>query len=582
MKRILNLLLPFICICTMAQVGINTTTPTGILEVNSGTAKNGGLVLPTVTSVEDVVNKYNSSSAVSNGTLVYDESRQSLCIRLDSGWKCFSMTGETTVIDPSEFTAQQAYIKASNTNSYDSFGRLVSLSSDGNTLAVSAYLEDSTATGIGGDQSNNNATASGAVYVFTRSGSVWSQQAYIKASNTEANDYFGRSVCLSSDGNTLAVGAYFEDSFATGIGGAQSDNSASASGAAYVFTRSGSVWSQQAYVKASNTETNDYFGYSVSLSSDGNTLSVGALGEDSIATGIGGTQSNNGASSSGAVYVFTRSGSVWSQQAYIKASNTGAGDYFGWSVSLSSDGNTLGVSSYYEDSNATGIDGSQSDNSASESGAVYVFTRSGSVWSQQAYIKASNTEANDFFGNSVSLSLDGNTLAVGAFGEDSAATGIGGTQSDNSKSGSGAVYVFTRSGSIWTQQAYIKASNTDLGDAFGNSVSLSSDGDTLAVGAPLEDSIAIGIGGDQSNNGVGNSGAVYVFTRNGSTWSQQSYIKASNSGAGDYFGDSVSLSSDGDTLAVGADQEDSAATGIGGSQSDNTITDSGAVYVFDK
>jgi hypothetical protein len=136
-----------------------------------------------------------------------------------------------------------------------------------------------------------------------------------------------------------------------------------------VFTRTGGVWSQQAYVKASNTEVSDQFGASLALSGD--SLAVGAPGEDSNATGINGNQADNSASTSGAVYVFTRTGGVWSQQAYVKASNTGALDEFGTSLALS--GNTLAIGAYFEDSNATGIGGNQSDNSAQDSGAVYVY-----------------------------------------------------------------------------------------------------------------------------------------------------------------------------------------------------------------
>jgi hypothetical protein len=265
---------------------------------------------------------------------------------------------------------------------------------------------------------------------------------YVKASNTGASDFFGYSVALSADGNTLAVGAIWEASNATGVNGDQANNSASASGAVYVFTRSGASWTQQAYVKASNTEAFDWFGYSVALSADGNTLAVGAYLEASNAEDVGGDQANNSASSSGAVYVFTRSGASWTQQAYVKASNTGASDEFGWSVALSADGNTLAVGAYGEDSNATGVNGDDTDNSASTSGAVYVFTRTGSTWAQQAYVKASNTGASDFFGYSVALSADGNTLAVGAVGEDSNAMGVNGDQTNNSASASGAVYLY--------------------------------------------------------------------------------------------------------------------------------------------
>ena len=131
-----------------------------------------------------------------------------------------------------------------------------------------------------------------------------------------------------------------------------------------------------------------------------------------------------------------------------------------------------------ESSNATGINGNQADASASQAGAVYVFTRSGTTWSQQAYVKASNTRANANFGGSVALS--GDTLAVGASGESSNASGINGDQADTSAAQAGAVYVFTRSGTTWSQQAYVKASNTRASARFGFSVALS--GDTLAVG----------------------------------------------------------------------------------------------------
>jgi hypothetical protein len=360
---------------------------------------------------------------------------------------------------------------------------------------------------------DNSATDSGAVYVFTRTGSTWAQQAYVKASNTGAGDYFGTSVALSTDGSALALGAYLEDSSATGVNGNQADNSASASGAVYVFNHTGSMWAQQAYVKASNTGAGDYFGTSVALSADGSTLAVGAYVEGSNTTGVNGNQSDNSAFGSGAVYVLTRTGSTWAQQAYVKASNTGAYDSFGTSVALSGDGSTLAVGASDEDSNATGVNGNQADNSARDSGAVYVLTRTGSTWAQQAYLKASNTGAGDKFGSRVALSGDGSTLPVGAREEDSNATGVNGTQADNSASASGAVYVFTRTGSTWAQQVYVKASNTGADDGFGWSVALSGDGSTLAAGAPFEDSNVTGVNGNQADNTASFAGAVYVFTR---------------------------------------------------------------------
>ncbi len=470
-------------------------------------------------------------------------------------------------IDP---IAQQAYLKASNTQQEDFFGNSVAISGD--TVVVGAQGEDSNATGVNGDQSDNSAANSGAVYVFVRSGSTWSQQAYLKASNAGAGDTFGYSLAVS--GETVVVGAYKEDSNATGVNGNEADDSAPGAGAAYVFVRNGTNWSQQAYLKASNTggafPLGDSFGHSVSISGD--TVVVGAYEEDSNATGVNGDQNNNSAANSGAAYVFVRDGTSWSQQAYLKASNTGAGDRFGFNVGVS--GDTVVVGALYEDSAATGVNGNEADDSAPLSGAAYVFVRSGTSWSQQAYLKASNTEEQENFGAAVAISDD--TLVVGAHDEDSNATGVNGNQANNSALNSGAAYVFVRSGTSWSQQAYLKASNTGTGDDFGRALTISDD--TVVVAAPLEDSDAAGVNGNQTNNNASLSGAAYVFVRSGTSWSQQAYLKASNADAGDYFGWSVANSLD--TVVVGAFFENSGATGVNGNQAGNNVVDAGAAYVF--
>jgi hypothetical protein len=396
--------------------------------------------------------------------------------------------------------SQQAYLKASNTEAGDFFGGSVAVSGD--TIVVGAINESSNATGVDGNQNNNSAISSGAAYVFVRSSGVWSQLAYLKASNTGAGDWFGRSVAVSGD--TVVIGAIAEDSSATGVDGNQSDNSASISGAAYVFVQSVGGWSQQAYLKASNTGALDVFGWSVAVSGD--TIIVGASGEDSNATGVDGDQTNNSAINSGAAYVFLRSAGVWSQQAYLKASNTGAGDQFSGSVAVS--GDTAVVGADQEASNATGVNGNESDNSAGFSGAAYVFVRSAGVWIQQAYLKASNTRADAYFGGSVAVS--GDTVVLGAVGESSNATGVNGNESDNSAFFSGAAYVFVRSAGVWSQQAYLKASNTEAGDQFGWSVAQS--GDTILVGAVTEASNATGVNGGESDNSALASGSAYLFS----------------------------------------------------------------------
>ena len=415
---------------------------------------------------------------------------------------------------------------------------------------------------------------------------TWAQEAYVKAANNDPSDEFGSSVALSGD--TLAVGVNLEDSDETTITNgttASDDDSNVSSGAVYVYKRTGTSWAQEAYVKAANNGANDNFGYSVALSGD--TLAVGSHLEDSNETTITNstsTSSDDSSSNSGAVYVYKRTGTSWAQEAYVKAANNDSGDRFGWYVAL--DGDTLAVGSPFEFSNQTTITNgttASSDDSIEWSGAVYVYKRTGTSWAQEAYVKAANNDWYDKFGYSVAL--DGDTLAVGASEEDSNQTTItNGTTASSNKDNpsSGAVYVYKRTGTSWAQEAYVKAANNDHSDQFGSSVALS--GDTLAVGVNLEDSnettITNGTTASSDDNST-NSGAVYVYKRTGTSWAQEAYVKAANNGADDYFGYSVAL--DGDTLAVGAYKEDSNQTTITNgttASSDDSITNSGAVYVY--
>lgn len=470
------------------------------------------------------------------------------------------------------------YFKSSNSATSRLFGSAVSVSADGGTMVVGAWGDHSAATGINGDPNDDSAQNSGAVYVFVRNNQRWEQQAYIKADNAEAGDAFGEAVSLSADGNTLAVGAQWEEGGAPGINGDQT-NAVFRSGAVYVFVRSGDVWQQQVYIKASNPGELDEFGDEVSLSADGNTLAVGALQEDSAAAGINGDQNDNSSEDAGAVYVFGRSGGSWQQQAYIKASNTDSDDHFG-DVSLSEDGNMLAVGAAREDSSATGNNGDQIDNSSENAGAVYVFERTNGVWQQQDYLKASNTESGDIFGSAISLNAEANTLAISAISEGSSTSGVNSDQADNSTPSAGAVYIFVRNGDLWQQQAYLKASNPDALDFFGIAVSLSADGNTLAIGADLEDSAAKGINDVQDDNSFLNAGSAYVFIRFDGQWQQQAYVKASNTDPGDRFGTAVSVSGDGNTLVVGATDESSMANGINDDQDNNSAVGAGAVYVY--
>lgn len=486
------------------------------------------------------------------------------------------------------------YFKASH-SSRGSFGGVVALAGDGNTMAVGATDERSNATGINGDQTNDTLDNSGAVYVFSRSapGSAWSQQAYLKASNNRRfsrvgylahGPYFGWSLALSTDGSTLAVGAIYESSNARGVNGNQDNTDTPGAGAVYVFSRDNTTWSQQAYIKASNTRAQaEYyfpdgsegayrdvlnphlFGAKVALSASGDLLAVGAPGEGSNATGINGSQDDNSASGAGAVYTYTRSGATWTHQAYLKASNANAKDGFG-NIALSADGSTLTASARGEASSATGINGDQNDNSLPNAGAVYVFTQTSGTWNQQAYLKASAADVNEVFGGAQALSSDGNTLAVAG----------------------NAVHVFVRSNGAWSQQARLTSMSS--GTQFVSSVALSANGDILAMGTPRDGSSAAGFHGSPADNTKPSSGAVSLFQRSSGAWQPRAYVKASNPDAHDQFGGAVSLSADASSMAVGAVHEQSKATGIQGDQSDNSgppalpvwgyAANYGAVYLY--
>lgn len=391
---------------------------------------------------------------------------------------------------------QEAYIKASNTGAGDGFGSTVALSADGSTLAVGAAQEDSDGVGVGARENDDSAPDSGAVYVFERAGGTWSQRAYVKAADAAAGARFGSAVSLSADGSTLAVGA---------------DGRSFGTGAAYLFVRAVGTWTQRDHVEAFNPRINDAFGGAVALSADGSTLAVGARQELSNATGIDGDPTDTSATNAGAVYVFAVVAAVWTQQAYVKASNTDAMDQFGSAVALSADGATLAVGARGESSNATGIDGDLTSNYAVSSGAVYVFVRTAGVWAQEAYVKASNTDFYDVFGESLALTADGSTLAAGARSEDSSARGVAGDPNNDDARDSGAVYVFSRVGAAWSQHSYVKASNADSGDLFGV-VALAAHGERLAVGAIHEASSATGVDGDATDNSTFAAGAAYVFS----------------------------------------------------------------------
>jgi FG-GAP repeat/Putative Ig domain len=315
------------------------------------------------------------------------------------------------------WTLQQKLLGDGDVN--DGFG--VSVAIDGDTLVAGAPGDDS---------------AKGAAFVFTRSGTTWTLQQKLMAEDGVAGDTFGVSVAI--EGDTLVAGAPRDD-----VG----------KGAAYVFARSGTSWTQLQKLTAFDGESNDDFGASVAI--DGDTLVAGAPSDS-------GPNFNQGSA-----YVFTHSGQFWTLQQKLMASDGEANDAFGFSVAI--DGDTLAAGAPRDD----GVKGS-----------AYVFTRSGTTWTQQQKLMASDGEAIDAFGFSVAI--DGDTLVAGAP-----------IDPTSTKVDKGAVYVFTRSGTTWTEQQKLAASDGDARDQFGFSVAI--DEDTLVAGAPLDDGAKV----DQ--------GAAFVF-----------------------------------------------------------------------
>jgi hypothetical protein len=376
-------------------------------------------------------------------------------------------------IDP--FIQQGEKLTGAGESGEGHFGESVALSSDGNTAL------------IGGPRNNNGLEGVGAAWVFTRSGSTWTQQAKLTGEEESGGGEFGKSVALSADGNTALIGG-------------PSDNNG-AVGAAWVFTRSSSTWTQQgAKLTGSGESGEGRFGWSVALSSEGNTVLIGGYQDNGFV---------------GAAWVFTRSGSTWTQQGKkLTGSGEIGGGLFGWSVALSSEGNTALI-------------GGWGDN---EGGAAWVFTRSGSTWTQQgAKLTGSGEIGDGGFGNSVALSSDGNTALIGG---------------ENDREFIGAAWVFTRSSATWTQQGKKLTGSGEVGHGgFGRSVALSPEGNTALIG------------GHEDNSGIG---AAWVFTRSGSTWTQQGekLTGSGESGKGK-FGRSVALSSEGNAALIGGHEDNS-------------------------
>ena len=516
----------------------------------------GGTEFYRVLENPDGVSGYNAISTDLASTVLAFNHRVALFNRINARY-LVQACNSAGCVDSNELfitgtlEAGISYIKASNTDTNgidifdrtlgDHFGISVSLSKDGNMLAVGAPREDSSPVG---DQSDNSAENAGAVYVFSRRDGGWEQEAYLKAdslpaiSNQEGH-LFGQAVSLSGDGSTLAVAAsggieieVNQDSFGTFY---------RTGGGVYIFERVDGSWAQSRDVIASRNLI-----LSVALSTDGNTLAWS-----------GPTQAR----------IHVRGEGDWQEQATFAADRVNPVTQpvrYGSTVSINADGSTLVVGSFTDFTDGSS---SRSPDSGGTAGAVYVYTRSGSAWDQEAYLKSTLDCPVTRMGTTLSLDASGDTLAAGG---------------DRAN----AVLLYNREAGNWSEQACIQASNSSDFDGFGRSVSLSSDGKLLAIGAPDEESASIGLNGNEDNFGV-KAGAAYLFANDNGSWQQQNYIKASNTDPAsvqldtfEEFGVSVSLSGDGQSLAIGASGEDSAATGVNGNQFDNSANGAGAVYLY--
>jgi hypothetical protein len=333
-------------------------------------------------------------------------------------------------------------------------------------------------------------------YIFFRSGPTWTEQAKLTALDAAGSEVFGESVSISGE---YAI-----------MGADQDDDNGSGSGSAYVFKRSGTTWTQQAKLTASDATAGDRFGHSVCISGD--YVIVGAHGND------------DGGSDSGSAYIFFRSGTTWTEQAKVIASDGAEGDSFGQSVSISGDDAIVGA--FLKDGNG--------DNT----GSAYVYSRSDTTWTETTKLTASDAAGAAQFG--IQVSISGDDVIVGAFLDD-----------DNG-SDSGSAYIFSRSGATWSETAKLTASDGAPGDFFGYSVSIFDTSTVAAAGFSGSGHYAI-VGAVALNQDSLN-GSAYIFKRSDTTWSQTAKLTATDGAAKDRFGFSVSIS--GNHAIVGARDDD--------------------------
>lgn len=478
---------------------ILATSSTFIMQGNNDTHLNSDWQIATdanftavvASSLSDTVNKLVwQTISLPLGTAYFVRMRHRSTSGLLSDWSnVVSVVTKTNYI----VNKEEAKLVASDKAASDFFGGTVSMSDDGTRVVVSAVNADA------------GAVDTGASYVFVRSGTTWTQEAKLVASDKAAGDTI-RYAVISPDGTRIAMGSHTAD--VSGVTDA---------GAVYVFVRSGTSWLQEAKLSASDKATSDYFGYALSFNQDGSTLVVSAYCADA------------GPVNAGAVYVFTRTNTVWTQNAKLVANDRATNDYFGISVAISADGSRCVIGAYAAD--VSGI---------ADAGAAYVFTKTVSTWVQEAKLVTNDKATSDFHAMSVGIDSTGSRIILGSQLADATDTG--------------AAYIFSRSGTIWTQEAKLLAADKAANAYFGTSVCLNSDSTRAYIGAYNE----------TNTTSTDGKGAVYIFKRSGTIWSQEIKLTASDKAAGDRFGVSVSTDKSGTRLAIGASLSDPSAIASAG------------------
>ncbi|HEY7376709.1 MAG TPA: hypothetical protein VIF57_31410 [Polyangia bacterium] len=439
--------------------------------------------------------------------------------------------------------SEEATLMASDGAQGDGFGAALVVSADGSRALIGASSDD-TAAGAN----------AGSARVFLRTGATWTEEATLLDAAASADDAFGWAVALSADGSRAVAGAYTDDVYTE-----------TNMGSAHTFVRTGTSWAAEATLLASGGSVSDNFGSGVALSADASRALVGSMGAASAAGGL--------------ARVFLRTGSTWAEEAVLICP-TGTSSAFGAAGALTSDASRAVVGAYSTTVNTAGsarvylrtdsswalettlfgnpisstdqfgasvavtgdggraIVGAPGPSSGSTiTGRAEVFLRTDTTWTRETTLPASAAATGDQIGISVALAADGSRALVGAAGDDTA----GGTDA-------GSAHVFLRTGATWTEETVLLAAAGAMNDRFGTAVALSADGSVALVGAP----------GDVTFP-AGDSGSVRVFSRSGTTWTEEATLLPAAGASGDQFGIALSLSADGTRALIGARMDDTPA-----------------------